>query len=50
MDSNEPSRVHEENAVRQVQKLRSNKLAQIGITIGTVLAAWLAVGAPSYWN
>jgi hypothetical protein len=36
--------------MRQIQKLRENKLGQIGITVGVVVAAWLAMGAPSTWN
>jgi hypothetical protein len=35
--------------MRQLQKLRSNKVGQAGVALGVVLGVWLAVGAPAYW-
>lgn len=36
--------------MQQLQKLRSNKLGQVGIALGVLLTAWLAAGAPATWN
>lgn len=34
--------------MRHVQKLRSNKLGQVGVAFGVLLAVWVAAGAPAY--
>jgi hypothetical protein len=36
--------------MRQARRLRTNKVGQAGVALGVVLAVWLSVGAPSYWN
>ena len=48
MASNHPDEPRR-NDMRQVEKLRSNKLGQAGAALGIVLAVWLAAGAPAYW-
>jgi hypothetical protein len=35
--------------MRQILKLRSNKVGQAGAVVGVAVAVWLAVGAPSIW-
>ena len=36
--------------MRQLRTIGSVRLVKVGVTLGVVLAAWLAVGAPGYWG